>query len=146
MITQPDGSDEVRQLFQENVPELAKGVVEIKAIARERGHRSMLVVYSSDGSVDPVGSCVGERGARVRSVVRQLSGETIDVIRWSDSQEELIRNILNPAVIRSVALDEASGRAIVRIVSKQSEDCELDPIRLKLASRVTGWDLQLLDA
>ncbi|HEY9510702.1 MAG TPA: hypothetical protein VIV82_12655 [Verrucomicrobiae bacterium] len=146
MTTPHDGSDEVRQLFQENVPGLAKGIFEIKAIARERGHRTILAVYSSDSSIDPVGSCTGERGARVRSVVQHLSGEAVDIIRWSDSIEQFIRNVLAPAVIRSVVLEETTRRAIVKMVSKPAGNWEPDSIRLKLASRVTGWNLELVDA
>jgi len=111
MITQPDGSDEVRRLFSEQTPELAKGIVEIKAIAREGGRRTMLVVYSRDDSVDPVNSCVGPRGARVKSVVQQLSGEHIDIVRWAESVEDLIRNALTPVLVQSIALDEAARHA-----------------------------------
>jgi transcription termination/antitermination protein NusA len=145
MITQPDGSDEVRRLFSDHTPELANGIVEIKAIARERGRRSMLVVYSRDASVDPVGSCLGPRGARVKSVVQQLSGEHIDIIRWSESVEELIRNTITPVVIDSIALDESGHHATVIVDPKRSDGYALDPIRLRLASRVTGWDLQIVE-
>jgi transcription termination/antitermination protein NusA len=145
MITQPDGSEDVRRLFHEHVPALANGIVEIVAIARERGHRSMLAVYSSDHSVDPIGSCVGLRGVHAKSVMQQLSGEYIDIVRWSESVEDFIRDTLAPAVVRSIALDETRRHATVRLDSKRSNGYLLDPIRLRLASKVTGWELQIVE-
>ena len=146
MLAHPDGSEEVRRLFHEQAPELASGIVAIRAIARERGHRSMLAVHSEDRSVDPVGSCIGPRGVRVKSVLKQLSGERIDIIRWSESVEDLIRNALSPVVIRRIALDAAAHRAVVTVDSKRSDAYAIDPIRLRLASKVVGWELQLVEA
>ena len=145
MRMHPDGSEDIRRLFHEHVPELADGLVEIKAIARERGHRSMLAVYSSDPSVDVVGSCVGERGIRVRTVVQQLSGEHIEIVRWSESIEEFIRNALAPVVVRHIAFDAAAHRATVTLDSKHSDASAIGPVRLRLASKVVGWDLRLVE-
>ena len=145
MRTHPDGSEEIRRLFREQVPELASGIVEIKALARERGRRSMLAVSSTNPSVDPVGSCVGERGVRVKSVVQQLSGEFIDIIRWSESVEDFIRNTLAPVVVQRIALDTAAHRATVTVDSKRSDARAVDPSRLRLASRVVGCELHLVE-
>ena len=145
MITQPDGSEEVRRLFYESTPELASGRVEIKAIARERGHRCMLIVYPRDRSVDPVGCCVGPRGSRIKLVMQLISGEHVDIIRWSESVEELIRNSLAPVVVRHIALDTASHRAIVMVDSKRSDAYAIDPVRLRLTSKAVGWALQLVE-
>ena len=103
-MTSPDGSEEVRRLFHEHVPELAGGIVEIRAIARQCGLRSVLAVASTDTRVDPVGSCVGQQGVRVKSVVRLLSGEHIDIVRWSESVEEFIRNALAPVAVHGAGM------------------------------------------
>ena len=146
MLSQPDESEAVRQLLHDHVPELASGNVEIKVIAREAGRRSMLAVYSSDDSVDPVGVCVGRRGARIKSVMQQLSGEPIDIIPWSESISVFIRNTLAPVVIRGIAFNEPVRRATVNVDTKRSDGRALDPIRLRLASTVTGWELQIVEA
>lgn len=144
MRTHPDGREDIRRLFREQAPELVSGVVEIKAIARERGQRSVLAVSSRDPSVDPVGVCVGQRGVRVKSVVQQLPGEQVDIIRWSESVEEFIRNALAPVVVRCIALDAAAHQATVTVDSQRSDAHAVDPIRLKLASKVIGWELHLV--
>jgi len=145
MRTQPDGSEEIRRLFHEQTPELASGIVEIKAIARERGRRSMLAVSSRNPSVDPVSSCVGQRGIRIKSVVQQLSGEHIDIIRWSESVEDFIRNALAPVVVRRIALDMEAHRAAITVDSTRSGAQAVAPTRLRLASKVVGWELQLVE-
>ena len=145
MRTNPDGSEAIRRLFHEHVPELANGVIEIKAIARERGHRSMLAVHSRDRCVDPVGSCIGERGIRVKAVVQQLSGERIDVVRWCESVEDFIRNVMASVVVHRIAFDAAAHRATVTLDSKHSDLSDIDPVRVRLASKLVGWDLQLVE-
>lgn len=146
MHTTGDGSEEVRRLLVEQVPELRSGVVEIKAIARERGHRTMLAVVSTDSSVDPVSACVGERGARIKAVVRQLSGDHIEVIRWSESVEDLIRNVLAPVLVQSISLDAAAHGATVKLDSKHRNVAALEPVRIRLAAKVLGWDLRVVEA
>jgi N utilization substance protein A len=145
MLIYPEGNDEVRKLFHDQVPELVNGAVEIKAIARERGQRSMLMVHSGDPRVDPVDCCVGHLGVRVKSVVRHLSGENIDIIRWSETVEDVIRNVLAPVVVRRIVLDAPAHRATITVDSKRSDINPIDPTRLRLASRVVGWDLQLVE-
>lgn len=144
MTTPPDGSDEVRRLFEEHVPEVASGIVEIKSIARERGRRSMLAVCTADERIDPIGVCVGLRGARVKCVVQQLRDEIVDIIRWSESPKVLICNALAPVVVREIILREDRHHATVKVDMNRSEGPALDPVKLILASRVTGWGLNVI--
>lgn len=144
MIASPDDNEEVYRLFHEQVPELASGIVEIKAVARERGCRCMVAVYSADERIDPVGACAGEQGIRLKPIVRQLSGEHIDIIRWSDSPQTFIKNTLAPLIIRSIDLDAACSCATVRVLA-QADRHAVDPVRLRLTSRLTGWELRLIE-
>lgn len=111
--------DFVRELFQMEVPELSDETVQIKAIAREAGHRTKIAVTSTDPRVDAVGACVGVRGARIKNIVDELGGERVDIIRWSDNLEELIKNALKPAAVISVEIDEAAKRARVLVAKDQ---------------------------
>ena len=99
----------IKRLFELEVPEIGSGVVEIKAAAREPGHRTKIAVWSNDPNVDPVGACVGARGSRVRMVTNELRGERVDVVPFSDDPVELIQNALAPARVREVRLDEETG-------------------------------------
>src|ERR1700732_2865062 len=101
----------IKRLFELEVPEISSGVVEIRAIAREPGHRTKIAVWSNDPNVDPVGACVGARGSRVRMVTNELRGERVDVVPFSDDPVELIQNALAPARVREVRLDEETGTA-----------------------------------
>ncbi len=138
-------NDEVRRLFSEHVPEIAAGAVEIVGIARERGRRVMIAVRASDISVCPVGSCVGRRGERVKTVMRALPGDKIDIVRWSDSEDDFIRNLLGGSKVEEIAFDGATHRAKVTVstdtTSRLTED---GAIRLRLASRLAGWELELI--
>ena len=146
MGASPYGSEEVRRLFHEQVPELVSGIVEIRGIAREAGRCCMITVSSQDPGVDPVGSCVGPRGVRVKTVLRGLSGEQIVIIPWSESASELIRSALSPvvAVVQSIALDEAGRKATVRVGRRGGDRSLVDAGRLRLASRLVGWELQVV--
>ena len=101
----------VKRLFELEVPEIYEGIVDIRSVSREAGDRSKIAVYSKDDKVDPVGACVGMRGQRVKNIVRELSGEKIDIIRWSIDTAEFISASLSPAEIASVKLNEAEKRA-----------------------------------
>src|SRR4029079_13613426 len=103
----------ILRLFQLEVPEIAAGVVEIKACAREPGHRTKIAVWSNDPNVDPVGACVGARGARVRMVVTELQGEKIDIVPFSESAPDFVAKALSPAKVKEVRIDEYEGRAEV---------------------------------
>ena len=138
-----DGSEEVRHLFHEQVPEVASGVIEIKGIARERGRRVMVAVHSNDESIDPVASCVGQRGIRAKTMVQELGGEKLDVVRWSDSLKTLLTNSLVPAQIDDILTNDTARHAII-FTNVEGKQAILGPdgLRLKLVSRLVGWDLQ----
>src|SRR6187401_1293057 len=99
----------VKRLFELEVPEIADGIVELKACAREPGHRTKIAVWSNDSNVDPVGACVGARGARVRQVVNELNGEKIDIVPFSDDPYDFIMKALSPAKVKEVRLDDMTG-------------------------------------
>src|SRR5882672_10150257 len=145
MSTPSKDNDEVRRLFSEHVPEVASGAVEIKGIARETGRQVIVVVHASDTSVCPVGSCVGLKGSRVKAVMRALPGDKIDIVRWSDSLQDFIRNLLVPAKVEQIAFDTAAHRATVTVAANSPTTLTKDGgIRLRLASRLAGWDLRLI--
>src|SRR5690606_26229215 len=103
----------LKRLFEQEVPEIYDGIVEIRSVAREAGFRSKIAVYSRDENVDPVGACVGPRGARVQAVVNELRGEKIDIVRWSNDIEEWIANSLSPSKVLSVTIFEEEKMAQV---------------------------------
>lgn len=139
-------NDEVRRLFCEHVPEIARGAVEIVGIARETGQRVVMAVHAPEAGVCPVRSCIGPRGERVRTVMRSLPGEKIDIVRWSDSGQEFIRNLLAPAKVGQIAFDAATHRAAVSVLADSKVRLTEDGgLRLRLASRLAGWDLQLIE-
>lgn len=134
----------VKRLFEMEVPEIAAGVVTIKSIAREAGSRTKMAVSSSDIMIDPVGSCVGQRGGRVDRVVNELKGEKIDIIKWSSDPAEFVANALNPAHVLSVytAENEKTCRVIVPdnqlslAIGKEGQNA-------RLAARLTGWKIDI---
>ncbi len=133
----------VRKLFEMEVPEIQEGIVEIKNVAREAGSRTKLAVYAHDENVDPVGACVGTRGARVQAVVDELSGEKIDIIPWSDDPEELIANVLSPAQVEEVIIEE-EGKATAIVPDKQlSLAIGKEGQNVRLAARVSGWKIDI---
>lgn len=101
--------DLLKRLFEKEVPEIQQGIVEVKGIVREAGDRAKVAVFSRDENVDPVGTCVGPRGARVQAIVNQLGGEKIDIVKYEEAPEEFIRNALNPAEVEGVLFDENNG-------------------------------------
>lgn len=136
----------VKKLFEEQVPEIAQGVVEIKEIAREPGHRTKMAIVSTDARVDAVGACVGNRGARVNAVVQELGGEKIDIITWSEDPLAFIYKALSPATVLSVtAKGEKSAIAIVPD-DKLSLAIGRDGQNARLAARLTGWKIDVKSA
>ncbi|HEX5613627.1 MAG TPA: transcription termination factor NusA [Acidimicrobiia bacterium] len=134
----------VRRLFELEVPELVDGVVEIKAIAREPGHRTKLAVASNDNNVDPVGACVGARGMRVRQVVTELRGEKVDIVPFSDDQPDFVMRALAPARVREVRLHDDTGIAEVIVPDFQlSLAIGKDGQNARLAARLTGWRVDI---
>ncbi len=134
----------IKRLFELEVPEISSGVVEIKAAAREPGHRTKLAVWSNDPNVDPVGACVGARGSRVRMVTNELRGERVDVVPFSDDAVELIQSALAPARVREVRLDEETGTATVVVSDYQlSLAIGKEGQNARLAARLTGWRIDI---
>jgi N utilization substance protein A len=130
----------VKRLFELEVPEISSGVVEIRAAAREPGHRTKIAVWSNDPNVDPVGACVGARGSRVRMVTNELRGERIDVVPFADDPVDFIQAALQPARVREVRLDEETGTATVVVSDYQlSLAIGKEGQNARLAARLTGW-------
>ena len=129
----------IKRLFELEVPEIADGVVEIKACAREPGHRTKIAVWSNDPNVDPVGACVGARGARVRMVVNELRGEKIDIVPFSDDPTDFVMKALQPAKVKEVRIDEDTGIAEVIVPDYQlSLAIGKEGQNARLAARLTG--------
>ncbi len=134
----------IKRLFELEVPEISGGVVEMKAVAREPGHRTKIAVWSNDPNVDPVGACVGARGSRVRMVTNELRGERVDVVPFSDDPVELIQNALAPARVREVRLDDETGTATVIVSDYQlSLAIGKEGQNARLAARLTGWRIDI---
>ena len=134
----------VKALFALEVPEIAEGIVEIKAIAREAGHRTKLGVSSNEPGVDPVGACVGAKGSRVRMVVNELRGEKIDIIPWSDVTTTFVANALSPAKVKEVRINEAEKTALVIVPDYQlSLAIGKEGQNARLAARLTGWRVDI---
>lgn len=134
----------VRRLFEMEVPEIEEGVVEIKTIAREPGYRTKIAVWSTEEKVDSVGACVGLRGNRVKSVVRELNGEKIDVIRWDSDPEAYISNALSPAKLKQVIINEEKSEAEVIVDEDQlSLAIGKKGQNVRLSSRLTGWRIDI---
>ena len=133
------------KLFTQEVPEIYDGIVEVKAVARDPGSRAKIAVISNDSSIDPVGACVGMRGSRVQAVVNELQGEKIDIIPWSPDAATFIVNALQPAEVMKVVLDEDSTRIEVVVPDDQlSLAIGRRGQNVRLASQLTGWDIDIL--
>lgn len=134
----------VRRLFELEVTEIADGTVKIEAFAREPGYRTKIAVTSTDSKVDPVGACVGARGARVKTIVRELNGEKIDIIRYFANPREMIIEAMKPAVPREIVLDEKSHRILLKVAT---DDLAIAIGRkgqnARLTSRLIGWRLDI---
>ncbi|HJV04742.1 MAG TPA: transcription termination factor NusA [Actinomycetota bacterium] len=134
----------LKRLFELEVPEIAEGIVEIKAVAREPGHRSKIAVASNEPGVDPVGACVGAKGSRVRMVVNELKGEKIDVVEWSDDSARFVAKALAPASVKEVRIDQATGTASVIVPDYQlSLAIGKEGQNARLAARLTGWRIDI---
>jgi N utilization substance protein A len=135
----------IRRLFEREVPEVGERTIEIKALAREPGHRTKIAVSSIDSKVDAVGACVGVRGSRIKNIVEELGGEKIDIVRWNESSQILIANALKPAEVTEVALCFELGRATVVVNDDQlSLAIGKRGQNVRLAARLTGWDIDIL--
>ena len=135
----------VKKLFAREVPEIGSGAVEIKAISRDPGSRTKVAVASSQSGVDPVGSCVGQKGVRVQAVINELGGEKIDVISWSDDEKELLSASLSPAEVISVSLNEATKEATVKVPETQlSLAIGKEGQNVRLAGQLTNWKIEIV--
>jgi N utilization substance protein A len=135
----------VQRLFEQEIPEIAEGVIEIRSIAREPGYRTKVAVSSSDQRIDCVGACVGVRGNRIKNIVDELAGERIDIVRYSDDMQVLIPNALQPAEVEEVILCEMLGRAIVLVREDQlSLAIGRRGQNVRLASKLCGWDIEIM--
>jgi len=133
------------KLFAQEVPEIYDSIIEIKAVARDPGSRAKIAVLSHDSSIDPVGACVGMRGSRVQAVVAELQGEKIDIIPWSPDTATFVVNALAPAEVSKVVLDEEQGRIEVVVPDEQlSLAIGRRGQNVRLASQLTGWDIDIL--
>ena len=134
----------VRGLFELEIPEIADGTVEIKGIAREAGSRTKIAVYSKDENVDPVGACVGNRGARVQNITDELFGEKIDIIVWDEDPAVFISNVLKPAVVEGVYLNEEEKSATAVVPEQQlSLAIGREGQNVRLAARVSNWKIDI---
>ncbi|NLM77009.1 MAG: transcription termination factor NusA, partial [Ruminococcaceae bacterium] len=134
----------VRKLFEQEVPEIATGIVEIISVSREAGSRTKMAVYSRDANVDAVGSCVGQRGLRVQAVMDELMGEKIDIIEWDPDETVFISNSLNPAKVVRVDLHEEENVARVIVPDHQlSLAIGREGQNARLAARLTGWKIDI---
>ena len=135
----------VRRLFELEIPEIADRVIEVRSLAREAGYRSKVAVSCYDTKIDCVGACVGVRGSRIRSVVDELAGERIDIVRWNDSLQVLVPNALQPAEVEDVILCPHLGKVIVLVREDQlSLAIGKKGQNVRLASKLVGWDIQVL--
>jgi N utilization substance protein A len=134
----------IEGLFAMEAPEIASGVVEIKAIAREAGSRSKIAVYSNDEHVDPVGSCVGQKGVRVTTVMSELGGEKIDIIPWSADAAQYISSSLSPAAVLDIEINNDEHKAVVEVTSDQlSLAIGKGGQNVRLAAKLTGWRIDI---
>ncbi len=134
----------VRRLFEAEVNEISDHTVEIRAIARESGFRTKVAVWSNDPKVDPVGACVGMRGARVKNIVRELNNEKVDIIRWSDDPAELVREALKPAELITISVNKADKIVNVTVSEEDlSKAIGRKGQNARLSSRLMGWDVQV---
>jgi N utilization substance protein A len=137
----------VAKLFELEVPEVGEKIVEIKSIVREPGDRTKIAVSSRDKAVDPVGACVGIKGSRVQAVVRELRGEKIDIITWTQDPRVFIAEALNPATIEKVGIDEEKKSALVVVADSQlSLAIGKNGQNVRLAARLTGWKIDIISA
>ena len=127
------------------VPEISEGLVVIKDIVREPGDRTKIAVYSTNASIDPVGACVGMKGTRVQSIVRELRGERIDIVPWTDDPRMLIARALSPASVERIGINEESKTAMV-VVNDQQLSLAIGKKgqNVRLAMKLTGWDIDIM--
>ena len=134
----------VKKLFEIEVPEITEGIVEVRSISRDPGERTKIAVWSKDEKVDAVGACVGMRGSRVKDIVRELQGERVDIVRWSDDLKEYVKAALSPAEISEIKIDKANKKIEVIVQDDQlSIGIGKHGQNIRLASRLIGWEMDI---
>src|SRR3989339_76076 len=134
----------VKEVFTQEIPEIADGAIEVKGIARDAGWRSKVAVWTSDPAIDPIGSCIGQRGSRINTIIEELGGEKIDIIQFSENTEEYIAKSLSPAKVLRVELDEPNKIASVYVVADQfSLAIGRSGQNVRLASQLTDWKINV---
>ncbi len=137
----------LRKFFTFEIPEIENGVVKIRAIAREAGSRSKIAVSTEDENIDPIGSCIGQRGTRIQTIINELGGEKIDIVQWSDNIGELIINALSPAKISSIEVNEEEKSSTVQVKADQlSLAIGRGGQNVRLAAKLTGWKINIQGA
>ena len=136
----------IAAIFAQEIPEVANGIVEIKNIAREAGSRTKVAVAANDDAIDPIGSCIGQRGTRIQTIIRELGGEKVDVILWSANETEYISASLSPAKVQAVDLNQTSHLAIVKVpVDQLSLAIGKGGQNVRLAAKLTGWKITIAE-
>lgn len=147
ILVSRSSADVVRKLFTLEIPEIGAGSVVIKDIAREAGARTKVAVYSTAPNVDPIGSCIGQRGTRIQTIITELGGEKIDIIQYDEDAKKFVANSLSPAKVASIELDEENKVASVTVSSDQlSLAIGRGGQNVRLAARLTGWKINVLEA
>jgi N utilization substance protein A len=135
----------VEAVFQQEIPEIESGSVEIKMVARDPGHRSKVAVFTSEEGIDPIGSCIGQRGGRITTIIDELGGEKIDVILWNKDDDEFIKNSLSPAKVNRVELNKKEKSALVYVAEDQfSLAIGRNGQNVRLAAELTGWKIDVV--
>jgi N utilization substance protein A len=147
IIVSRSSGELLKKLFENEIPEISSGSVEIKAIAREAGARSKVAVKSNSDSIDPIGSCVGQRGARIQTIINELGGEKVDIIEWQEDPRRFISNSLSPAKVVGIEVNEADKTAVVSVAEDQlSLAIGKEGQNVRLAAKLTGWKINILKA
>ena len=137
----------INLLFHSEIPEIANGTVEIKGISREAGARTKVAVWTEDENIDPIGSCIGQRGARVQTIISELRGEKIDIIQYNEDPKEYIANALSPAKVTSIQIDEPNRTAVVTVPEDQlSLAIGRGGQNVRLAAKLTSWRIDIISA
>jgi len=141
-------SDEIlKKVFYLEIPEISNGLVELKSVAREAGSRSKVAVWTDSNNVDPIGSCVGQRGARIQTIISELGGEKIDIIQYDEDPAKFIAHALSPAKVISIETKDAEKKAIVKVQADQlSLAIGKSGQNVRLAARLTGWKIDIIEA
>lgn len=136
----------VEEIFKQEIPEIRDGVIEIKGLAREAGFRSKVAVFTADPAIDPIGSCIGQRGSRINTIIEELGGEKIDVIQYSEEAEQFVGKALSPAKVLKVTLNKEEKTAEVLVLSDQfSLAIGRNGQNVRLASELTGWKIKVVE-